>query len=423
MAHSQEFDCSIPSNFFDEEFEPLTQRQIPPSSPLSSQESSFNYSPDPSQLKEKSPSWSPTSSSSSLSITMTTSDFQKEIDPESELALWAFYDDKDTDKIVKEYVDLIEKNRFFPRVPDQSRLEDLPQPAYQLSKECSKNVVSVFTDYFQSRYFCKNTKGAIDSNYAMASVHVNFQVPQYNQMPEKVFKDTVHHKDVICLAMQTNYCEGQLFVCELNLLRVYDFIITEVKTHVNTDAEVEKHTEYFFLTHYVASKTNFIKNYNIKVIDWTQKPRKNKILLPFWRKKEGGSPPKFRENRYASALMKVINEGKAKLDSVNVLKEFANCPPQKIKKKPTPNISQKQEGGNVNHPQKSSSGGFKYRNFHNHDHRRAEYNDSRRKGNKSKQERKRGGNQQIDANREKFINDNVSSDSDSQADIPKNFLQ
>ncbi len=100
-------------------------------------------------------------------------------------------------------------------------------------------------------------------NYALTSVRVNIQVPQYNQMPMKVFKNVVDQKDNLSLALQTEYLNGQLFVCELNLLRIFDIIHTEVTAHVNTETEVEEHTSFFFLTHYVSSKTNFMKEYKM----------------------------------------------------------------------------------------------------------------------------------------------------------------
>ncbi len=162
----------------------------------------------------------------------------------------------------------------------------------------------------------------------------------------------------------------------------------------------------------------------MKIVDWTQKPRKNKIQLPFWRRKPDGSPPKFRENRYASKLMKMINEGKAKLDSVNVLKDFENCPAQKAnKKKKSAKLNNEEESKQFNMPRPSSSG-YRSRNFTTNDHRKDEYNTTRRHKNKSKGDRKRGGNQQMDANRQRFINENSeSSDSDSQAYIPKDLIQ
>lgn len=410
---SQESQVIIPQDFFNEENNPAAP------SPPPSQESSFTLSPDPQN--NCSPSWSPLLSQSS---TME-GDFQSEIDPHNELSIWAFYENKNSDKIVKEYVELLDKNRYFPRVPDHNKLEQLSEPTYKLSKECSSNVVSTFTDYFQSRYFCKNTKGAIDANFAMATVHVSLQVPQYNQMPAKVFQDAADFKEAASLALQTNYCEGQLFVCELNLLRNFDFIITEVKANVNTDEDVDNDTNYFFLTHYIAAKTNFIQQYKMKVIDWTRKPKNNKTLLPFWRKKEGGSPPKFRSNRYASQLLKVISEGKAKLDSVSVLKAFEDCPPQKIKQQREHDKKEmtNREGTADTRPIQGPSGGYKTRNFLNQDHRKREFNTNRRPGTKPKSDRKRSGNPYVDANREKFMNHDNSNDSDNQAEIPKTFLQ
>lgn len=377
----------------------------------------------PQILTQPSPSYSPMATGEQRGDQMSSSLFQQQIDPEKELALWKFYDDIETDKCVKEYVNYLTNNRYFPRIPKQEKLASLPIPDYQLTKDCSAKVVSTFTDYFQSRYFCKNAKEALDANYALTKVHTNLQCPQYNQMPLKVFTDVAAQKESLALALQTTFTLGQAFVCELNLLRIYDAISNEVTTHVNNDDETEQNTDYFFLSHYVAARTNFMKQYKIKVIDWTAKPKKNPESLPIWRRKENGSPPKFRENRYAESLVKKIHNGKADLSAVNVLKEFNEFSSHNSNNKngATRNGEEEEmEEEDTRHHQLQSKGrGYRPRAFISMDQRRREYKGRNKNGNfgsNSGRGHKRSENPNYQMNRERLFNNNSNHDKNTKQD-------
>lgn len=407
---------TIPDNFFARNFD-SSDDETPTNTPKKSSKSKNETTPSSEANSQKSPSYSPVLSNS----VMSNNTFQEAIDPNKELSLWNFYSDIENDKCVKEYTDYLNNNGYFPRVPDVNKLNTLPTPSYQLTANCSAKVISIFTDYFQSRYFCKNSKGALDNNYALSSVHVNIQVPQYNQMPMKVFKNVVDQKDSLSLAMQVEYLNGQQFVCELNLLRVFDIIHTEVSAQVNGITEVGDHTNYFFLTHYVATKTNFMKEYRMKIIDWSAKPKKNKMLLPLWRRKEGGSPPKYRENRYALKLIQSVKDGKTALDKTSVLQKFDEL---EIPSNREANITSEMEE-DKEQPTTSKGRGqpeYKTRNFRNLDHRRGEYKTFRRRQGDFGKEYRKEENPLYSKNRERFMNSHEKVKTSNQAGISRNFI-
>jgi hypothetical protein len=164
-----------------------------------------------------------------------------------------------------------------------------------------------------------------------------------------------------------------------------------------------------------------MREYNMKIIDWTAKPRKNKDFLPLWRRKAGGSPPKYRENRYAHKLVQSVKDGKTALDRTSVLQKYDELQSPSIGE--TSNTSEMEE--DREQPTTSKGRGqpeYKTRSFRDLDHRRGEYKSFRsRQGNFGRGYRK-DENPLYSKNRERFIKSHDKVKTNNQAGIPRNFI-
>lgn len=110
------------------------------------------------------------------------------IDPEKELKIWKpqFGDE---DVLVQEYMELLLKHEFHPKLPTREELRAVtPQPhALKTTEETQVLVINLFTSYLQNMYFISNVGKATEREITLFNPLTKFLIPNHAFLPQCYF--------------------------------------------------------------------------------------------------------------------------------------------------------------------------------------------------------------------------------------------
>jgi hypothetical protein len=204
--------------------------------------------------------------------------------------------------------------------------------------------------YFQSRYFKHNVEKAVEKEISLFNPACRFNIPQFAMLPLKTFEKMTDAKKSLTLSLQIDSLEGTQFANELRFLRIIHSISDFILSKSLEEETAEKNLKYFFGAFYIKCRTEFLKKYPVKNIDWDTKASKLIHTLPKWRKTDDPTPPSTNSNRYATDLINRVKSGKLKISGQEAKDEFENLAKVEKPQNPKPTSSEKKR-----HPQSSSS--------------------------------------------------------------------
>lgn len=297
---------------------------------FSSQNNSPQASPPTSPPDNNSPNYSPLPSN--RPARMSTSEdavtsLLEELDSGKALSIWNHLQNKESDLLVKEYLNIIQKVKVMPEHPTTSVLDSIPSPVFELPNAIQISVLNMFTSYLQCRYSALNINEALTHEKCLFSPFISFKIPQFNLLPQEYFQECFDFKKTFVKGIQASAVNGLAFTMELILLRILDEIHSHVQSTSNANNEEEEiqNVQYFFLTFFSAAESNFKDKFKIKSIDWEKKECRVKNILPKWRR-DKSAPPIVASNRYAKELSKKVKESSVKITPLGIITQTNNQP-------------------------------------------------------------------------------------------------
>lgn len=242
------------------------------------------------------------------------------IDPEKELKIWKpqFGDD---DVLVQEYMELLLKHEFHPKLPTREELTGVtPQPhALKTTEETQVLVINLFTSYLQNMYFISNVGKATQREITLFNPLTKFLIPNHAFLPQCYFDRMKENKKNLVICMQQDAISSVTFTNELFLLKIYDLISSDLEKSNNSNHE-QRNYEWLVLCN--VSRKNFSSEFNIKDIDWDKKEGRVHGSLSDWRKKNK-PPPTTTCSKYAEKLSRAVLEGQVDFRADTAKVQFA----------------------------------------------------------------------------------------------------
>lgn len=227
------------------------------------------------------------------------------IDPLAKLCVYDYAKDAESDCIIKEYVDKLLQLQFFPTCPADSDLENPDTSLYavtsKISPQCSSDVISLLMSFFQECYFVNNMKDAINHKVAVVKVGGTVRMPCFSLTPDHGLKRLTEVKRVCALQFQTVAFDNARFIKELLCIRAAFNIKSDLQSSatnmIDLRTEIQKHFDIFF----VKAKTEFLTNFKLKSIDWSNKRDNIVHVTPAWRRNHQ-QPPAVPHNHHAKKI-------------------------------------------------------------------------------------------------------------------------
>lgn len=245
------------------------------------------------------------------------------IDPEKKCCIWDFLEYYHQDLLVKEYVTKLLKIQMLPITPDSEEIDEWISeiPDFELPEIIQCEIINNFMFYFQSRYFKHNVQEAVKKDITLFNPTCRFNIPQFALLPLKTFEKMTDAKKSLVLCLQIESLEGTQFANELRFLKIL-FLISEFLETKSFDTEQKNLLlKSFFGAFYIKCRTEFLKAYSVKDINWDSKKGKLVHTLPKWRKSDDPIPPSS-NNRYATDLINRVKAGKEKIAGQAAKTEF-----------------------------------------------------------------------------------------------------
>jgi hypothetical protein len=247
----------------------------------------------------------------------------KTIDPTQRWSIHKYYKNINSDKIVKEYVDLLLKIDFIPASPTESDISyfGLRKNLQTLSTGCVIKSMHLLMTYFQTRYFQTNLNGAATHNKAVINVQAKMSIPNFKDLPFQILQEMTEERKKCAINLQNSAEQGSTFMCELIKLRTAALIHDEIKAnHQNCKISLCSELQIHFNVLFVKAKLEFFKQYPAKNISWNEYEDKVKIIQPNWRSNNLEVPET--KNHYASNLEEKLSKSDSSLSAVSVQKEY-----------------------------------------------------------------------------------------------------
>lgn len=207
------------------------------------------------------------------------------------------------DQLVTEYIQLLEKTKFFPLPPSPEELTEASIIPNELKsdKETQVKVLNILSAFLTNTYHLDNVKNALQRDLPLFVPKAKFMVPNYSHLPLSYFEGVRQCKEFFACAIQLESIHAVMFTNELFLLRAFN----ELQKDLQEKTCSRDHMKYELKVLFSVAGRNFKKEHKTKVIDWDTKESKVHGSMPAWRKKKE-APPTIVRNKYAEKLSKAI---------------------------------------------------------------------------------------------------------------------
>lgn len=314
----------------------------------------------------------------------------EQIDPKKQLSIHELLHYKDTDPVVKEYLELICTIGFIPSQPKETDFESLDHSKLTpVSSACSTTLTHLLFTLFQSRYFRNNSLDAAIRKKSIFNVQPKMYIPDFKDLPEHFLHKMTEVRQAVSLNLQGLAVEGSDFIAELLKLRCANVIISDCTTEKvkeKSPIAVEKDKiQQIFDVHYLKCQIEFFKAYPLKSIDWDSYENKTKHIEPLWRQAQSVNPETV--NFYANSLVYKISTNAVSFQAETVKAEYKHflentdeymcklknkrsptkeSPSQASTSNPMPSVPN-QHGNTPSYHRSAGNGNYKYANKrHNH---------------------------------------------------------
>lgn len=258
-------------------------------------------------------------------------DILEELDYGRTLRIWKLCHTIE-DVLVKEYMDLLIKTKFFPKPPTPEELTTVSAvaPVLTCSKETQVKVLNIFSAFLSNTYHLDNVTNACGRNLPLFVPKAKFLVPNYSHLPLSYFTNLKELKEDFAKAVQLESIHAVKFTNELFLLKAF----SQIKCDLSEQSVNNDHIKTEYCVLFSIACQNFKKEHKRKSIDWDQKESKVHGSLPAWRRKQH-NPPSLVQNRYAEKISKAILGNKIDLSGSTAHQDLAtflsaSIPPSSI---------------------------------------------------------------------------------------------
>lgn len=254
----------------------------------------------------------------------------KDIDPDDELTIHHYLTEVRTDPVIKEYTDILIQLKFLPSSPSTEDISTLEAriPKHTLSNETKVKALHLLITYFQCRYFNNNITNATAERKSVLSVNAKMSIPNFKDMPATILKRFTESKKSLAIHLQSHASDGTDFTCELLKLRTGNLILEELKDKLKDNPmELNSEIQHHFSLIFLKAKMEFVKQYPMKKINWTEYEDKTKHVQPSWRTADKPIP----ETRsfYATEITARVTSMKESFTPADVKTEYiqflGNC--------------------------------------------------------------------------------------------------
>ncbi|CAL8098625.1 unnamed protein product [Orchesella dallaii] len=245
------------------------------------------------------------------------------IDPEKLLTIYEFLEDHDKDPIVNEYVNKLLKLKFYPSKPAMEDINnfDKVKVTCELSSSCHEEVVELLMAFFQCRYSRNNLIDATVNRCAVIPVHAKLTIPYFTKTPARSLRKATQLKTSLAIQIQGLGVETTEFISELLFISAAYKIHEEVSKSITDESTIVQEVQTQFEIHFLKSEMEYVRQANIKKIDWQSYRSKIKHVEPRWRSM-GLQPPVSIYNRFANKIKTRIQHDEEKFDPFSVKTEF-----------------------------------------------------------------------------------------------------
>lgn len=244
------------------------------------------------------------------------------IDPHKTTAIYEYLDRYNSDPVVRYYLELLLEIQIIPILPSLDVIDSWSKNGCNINipEVIGSELVSKCMDYFQTKLFNTNVKGAIAADKCLFNPKNNFNIPQFKLLPESDLEEMTTLKKDYVSKVQKQAEKGTTFVTQLLLLKIFQTITSFISDQgIQRD---QKMIEYIFGTIFGIALVEYKANRpNLHVIDWSQYRSKTTDPKPSWRKMEPQQIPEDIPNRLAVNAIKNIHSHKIELDGKIVADE------------------------------------------------------------------------------------------------------
>lgn len=228
------------------------------------------------------------------------------------------------DPPIRDFVQRLVKLGFFPRIPSSDDVFNLStysrSSLEEVSKTCHSVVVETLMSYFQINYFKSNMMDATSARATVIPVKAKISMPCFQLVPDSDLRTTTKLKQNLAILLQKQAYSSSQFISELLLLKSASFLHDEL-ANVVKKTELKSRVQFHFEIHYHKARMEFIREFNIKNIDWENFESKVIHTQPYWRQRELPMPEAV-INRYASKIKHRIQTSNELFDPESVTAEF-----------------------------------------------------------------------------------------------------
>jgi len=213
---------------------------------------------------------------------------------------------------------------FIPEIPSSEDVFNLSTATKsgteELSKACHSSVIEMLMSYFQINYFKNNMMDATAAKAYVIPVKAKITMPCFHLVPDSDLQQVTKLKQSLSLLLQKAAFTSSQFISELLVLKSACLLQDEL-SNVVKKTELKSKVQFHFEIHYHKARMEFIREFNIKNIDWENFESKVIHTQPFWRQRDLPMPEAV-INRYANKIKNRIQTSKERFDPESVTAEF-----------------------------------------------------------------------------------------------------
>jgi len=281
------------------------------------------------------------------------------IDSKKQLNFYEYFDDKDDDPVVSEYLKNLVQLEFVPQLPDlpseNPNFITQCQVKSDISTQCRKLITPLLMSYFQSRNFKDNIEKANQHNKAVANPNMKLFMPAFQFAPKQNLEQVTELKTKFAIEVQELHCKSALFIAEFLLLRAGVLIHDDLKDKVSSEAELKEETQNHFSIMYLKCLMEFTRKFKIKNTDFETYQTKITHSESKWRKTDT-IPPPLTKNHYATDMMSKISKNEYNFQPQAIATEFNSFLTEDLTKAPP---SRHPHHSKAQHQQHSANKRFK----------------------------------------------------------------
>jgi len=250
------------------------------------------------------------------------------IDGKKELCVYDYFDRKDDDPVVSEYIENLIQLGFVIQLPELPT-EDNPNKTVhcevgsEISVRCRQLVTPLLMSYFQTRNFNKNMSSAIEHKKVLANPQMKLFMPAFQFSPLQNLEDVTQLKQMFALKVQELHCKSAEFIAEFLILRAGVIIHNELKETINDTAKLKSEVQNHFSVMYLKCLLEFTRKFRGKETNFADYESKLRHSESKWRKTEGAAPP-LTKNHYATDFIRKLEKNEVDLRPGSVAEEFNN---------------------------------------------------------------------------------------------------